>query len=80
MRLRALRLELDSTHRPDILINIFLPMQRDLSRTMDRRNNDVVFAKLENLSGNGDLVLYTDDLASVVKPCTTSYHFSSPLS
>jgi hypothetical protein len=47
---------------------------------MDRRNNDVVLAKLENLSGNGDLVLYTDDLAGVVKPCTTSYHFSSPLS
>ena len=68
MRLRALRLELDSTHRPDVLINIFLPMQRDLSRTMDRRNNDVVFAKLENLSGNGNLVLHTHDFTGVVKP------------
>jgi hypothetical protein len=47
---------------------------------MDRRNNDVVLTKLENLSGNGDLVLYTDDLTGVVKPCMTSYHFSSPLS
>ena len=47
---------------------------------MDRRNNDVVLAKLENLSGNGDLILYTDDLARVFKPGTTSYHFSSPLS
>jgi hypothetical protein len=47
---------------------------------MDRRNNDVVFAKLENLSGNGDLVLYTDDLAGVVKPFRTFYHFFSPLS
>jgi len=47
---------------------------------MDRRNNDIVLAKLENLSGNGDLVLYTDDLTGVFKPCTTSYHFFSPLS
>jgi len=43
-------------------------MQRDLSRTMDRRNNDVVFAKLENLSGNGNLVLHTHDLTGIVKP------------
>jgi hypothetical protein len=47
---------------------------------MDRRNNDVVFAKLENLSGNGDLILYTNDLTGVIKPFRTLYHFFSPLS
>ena len=43
-------------------------MQRDLSRTMDRRNIDGVSAKLENLSGNGYLVLHSLDFTGVVKP------------
>jgi hypothetical protein len=49
-------------------------MQRHLSGSIDRRDDDVLLPERKNLAHNGDLVLYARYLTGVFKSCLAPCH------